>query len=246
VALLKDRNGVIDINLPISGSVNDPQFSVGGIVVKLLVNLLVKAVTSPFSLLAGGGGNGPDLGLVEFRPGTATMTDASAAGLDKVAGALADRPALQMTITGTADTQAEGPDAQREAVETQLRTLARDEALHAGKSASAPEALTPANRSELLKTLYRQTRLPDKPRNVLGMAKDLPDDQMEALLRRNVAVTDETMRQQALARAIAVRDALVAKGISSERLFLAAPALHAAGADAAPWTPRATLSPTMP
>ncbi len=245
VALLKDRNGVIDINLPISGSVNDPQFSVGGIVIKLIVNLLVKAVTSPFSLLSGGGGSGPDLGVIEFRPGTATITDASAAGLDKVATALADRPALQMTITGTADAQSEEADAQRETIEAQLRAMARDESLRSGAPASAPVAFTAASRSALLKTLYKQTRLPDKPRNVLGIAKDLPDAEMEALLRKNVVVNDETMRQQALARALAVRDALIAKGVSSDRLFLAAPALHTGGADAAPWTPRATLTPAM-
>ena len=76
------------------------------------------------------------------------------------------------------------------------------------------------------------------------MAKDIPDADMEALLAKNVTVNDEAMRQQALARAIAVRDALVAKGISSDRLFLAAPSLHAAGTDA--WTPRATLALAMP
>jgi len=249
VALLKDRNGVIDINLPISGSVNDPQFSVGGIVLKLIGNLLLKAVTSPFSLIAGaGGGGGPDLSAVEFRPGTAAMTDASAAGLDKVAKALADRPALQMTITGSADPQAEHDAWQREQVEAQLRTLARDDALHAGApgtaAASAPAALPPDTRSALLRKLYSQTRIPSKPRNALGLAKDLPDAEMETLLSRNVPVNDEAMRQEALARAIAVRDALVAKGISSDRLFLAAPSLHAAGADA--WTPRASLSLATP
>jgi hypothetical protein len=244
VALLKDRNGVIDINLPISGSLNDPQFSVGGIVIRLIGNLLLKAVTSPFSLIAGiaGGGDGPDPGAIEFRPGTAVMTDASAASLDKVAKALADRPALQMTITGSADPQAERADWQRENIESQLRTMARDDALHAGVpgSAASGAALPAATRSALLKTLYKQTRLPDKPRNLVGIAKDLPDAQMEELLRKNVPVSDEAMRQQALARAIAVRDALVAKGITSDRLFLAAPSLHAAGGDA--WTPRASLS----
>jgi hypothetical protein len=246
VALLKDRNGVIDINLPISGSLNDPQFSVGGIVVKLIVNLLVKAVTSPFSLLAGGSGSGgPDMSAIEFRPGTAVSTEASAAALDKIAGALADRPALQVTITGSADPQAEREAWQRETIEARLHTMARDDALHAGTASAASDAaLTPANRSALLKTLYKQTRLPDKPRNLVGLAKDLPDAEMEALLSRNVAVNDEAMRQEALARAIAVRDALTAKGISTDRLFLAAPSLHAA--DATPWTPRATLALAMP
>lgn len=250
VALLKDRNGVIDINLPISGSLNDPQFSVGGIVVKLIGNLLLKAVTSPFALLTGGGGGsgGPDLSAIEFKPGTAFMTDASAASLDKVAKALADRPALQTTITGSADPQAEHDAWQREQVEAQLRTMARDDALHAGAPASAAAsgsvALPPATRSTLLKTLYKQTRIPDKPRNLVGLAKDLPDAEMEELLRRNVPVNDEAMRQEALARAVAVRDALVARGISSDRLFLAAPVLHATGSDA--WTPRASLSLAMP
>ena len=250
IALLKDRNGVIDINLPISGSVNDPQFSVGGIVVKLIVNLLVKAVSSPFSLLTGGagGGTGPDMSAIEFRPGTAIVTDASAASLARIATALADRPALQLTITGSADPQAERADLQRETVEAQLRTMARDDTLRNGAPASVPtdaaSTLPPATRSALLKKLYQQTKLPDKPRNLVGMAKDIPDADMAALLAKNVAVNDEAMRQQALARAIAVRDALVAKGISSNRLFLAAPSLHAAGTDA--WTPRATLALAMP
>ena len=250
IALLKDRNGVIDINLPISGSVNDPQFSVGGIVMKLIGNLLLKAVSSPFSLLTGGagGGAGPDMSAIEFRPGTAIVTDASAASLARIATALADRPALQMTITGSADPQAERADLQRETVEAQLRTMARDDTLRNGAPASVPtdaaSTLPPATRSALLRKLYQQTKLPDKPRNLVGMAKDIPDADMEALLAKNVTVNDEAMRQQALARAIAVRDALVAKGISSDRLFLAAPSLHAAGTDA--WTPRATLALAMP
>jgi hypothetical protein len=183
------------------------------------------------------------MSAIEFKPGTAVFTDASAASLDKVAAALADRPALQVTITGSADAQAERTDWQRETIETQLRTMARDEALSAGAPASAPLTLTPARRSALLQALYKRTRLPDKPRNLVGMLKDLPDAEMEKLLMNNVPVDDEAMRQEALARAIAVRDALIAKGISSDRLFLAAPSLHTPGTE--PWTPRATLALAM-
>jgi hypothetical protein len=105
VALLKDRNGVIDLDLPISGSINDPQFSIGGLIVKVIVNLLVKAITAPFALLTGGGG--PDLSQVAFLPGTATLAPGAEAALDKVAKALQDRPGLRMTVTGTADLAAE-------------------------------------------------------------------------------------------------------------------------------------------
>src|SRR4029079_6911446 len=50
VSLLQDRNGVIDINLPVAGSLDDPQFSVGGLIIRVIVNLLTKAVTAPFAL----------------------------------------------------------------------------------------------------------------------------------------------------------------------------------------------------
>ena len=83
VALLKDRNGVIDVNLPVEGSINDPQFSVAGLVVRIIVNLIAKALTAPFSLMAGGGGE--DLSVVAFRPGTSTMDDGASAVIDKVA-----------------------------------------------------------------------------------------------------------------------------------------------------------------
>ena len=72
VALLKDRNGVIDVNLPISGSLDDPKFSIGGLIIRVIVNLITKAITAPFALLgnlAGGSGDGAELSYVQFDPG---------------------------------------------------------------------------------------------------------------------------------------------------------------------------------
>ena len=90
VALLKDRNGVIDLDLPIGGSINDPQFSVFGLVLKVIGNVLTKAITAPFSFLSGGGDD--DLSVVTFEPGTAVLTPEGRAAADKVAKALLDRP----------------------------------------------------------------------------------------------------------------------------------------------------------
>ena len=243
VALLRDRNGVIDINLPISGSINDPQFSVFGIVLKVIGNLLVKALTAPFSLLAGGGSE--DLSLVEFRPGTAQVTDGGGAALDKVAKALADRESLKMTVTGAADPVSEREEFQRAALEARLLAERRREMLRGGAAPAEADALStlePETRARVLKEVYRAADLKTKPRNALGFAKDIPGPEMEALLKASTVVTTDAMRELALQRGLAVRDALLAKGLPGERLFLAAPKLRASGEEDAAWTPRVQLT----
>jgi hypothetical protein len=244
VALLKDSNGVIDINLPVSGSVNDPKFSVGAIIWKVILNLLTKALTSPFSLLAGGAGSDA-LSLIEFRPGTALVTESGASAINKVAKALTDKPALKMTVTGAADPASEREAFQSAAIETRLLAEKRREALRSGapaEAASAPLRLAADERAQLLKQVYEETDLPNKPRNALGFAKDIPGSEMEALLKVRMPVSEEAMSELALRRGIAVRDALIAKGLPSERLFLAAPKLRAPGEANAAWTPRVQLS----
>jgi hypothetical protein len=237
VALLKDRNGVIDINLPVSGSINDPQFSVWGIVFKIIGNLLVKALTAPFALLAGGGSE--DLSFVGFEPGTNRFNNGGQATIDKVAKALADRPALKMTVTGAADPASEREAIQRAALDARIRAEQRRDALRAGAASDAPlPALTPPQREALLKRVYDDTKLPDKPRNVIGLAKTIPAPEMEALLMQATVVSTDSARELALQRGLAVRDALIAKGLPSERLFLAAPKLRASGEEDAAWSPR--------
>ena len=243
VALLKDRQGVIDINLPVSGSVNDPQFSVGGLIVRLIVNLLGKALTAPFALLAGGGSD--DLSLVEFSPGTASISPGSQAVLDKVAKALGERPALKMTVTGAADPASEAMAYRQQALEARLQAERRRELLRTGpgtdtKTSSSVE--TAADRERLLRLVYRQTALPNKPKNLVGMVKDIPAAEMETLLRAHLQPSADALRELALQRGLAVRDALIARGLPSERLFLAAPKLRAATDTEAGWTPRVQLS----
>src|SRR6201996_5844685 len=73
VSLLKDANGVIDLDLPVTGSLDDPQFRVGPIIWKVFVNLLEKAVTAPFKLLGSLFGGGEEMNVVEFAPGSAAL-----------------------------------------------------------------------------------------------------------------------------------------------------------------------------
>src|SRR5271168_1054587 len=108
VSLLKNSKGQIDVRIPISGSLSDPQFSIGSIILGAFMNLIVKAATAPFSLIAaafGGSGSGAqqDLGYIEFKPGYSTLTPDSQQKLDTVAKALAERTGLKLNISGRVD-----------------------------------------------------------------------------------------------------------------------------------------------
>lgn len=241
VALLADRNGVIDINLPISGSLNDPQFSIGPIILKAIVNLIVKAVTSPFSLLASAvGGGGDELSSVNFLPGSALLGNQARQGLDKVAKALADRPALTMTVVGSASLSAERDALRRD--QLQQRVLAEKRRTSTRTGAAQAMAFTAAEYPALLTEVYKRAEI-NKPRNALGFAKELPVAEMEALLLANMPVGEEQVRALAAQRAAAVRDYLMAQKLPADRLFLGA---SKTGPVDASWRPRAELNLALP
>ncbi|KQR45773.1 hypothetical protein ASF94_08320 [Acidovorax sp. Leaf160] len=237
VALLADRNGVIDVDLPISGSLNDPQFSLGSVIWKVLGNLIVKAVTSPFALLTGGFGGSEELDKVEFQPGSAVLQSPAQARLDTVAKALADRPALSLTVVGEAALEAERNGWKRERLQDLVASEKRRAAAQAGQDTGQLGPVTEAEYLPLLREAYRRADI-TKPRNLVGMAKDVPQQEMESLLLANIAVPQDAMRQLAIARGVAVRDYLAAQSIATDRLFLGAPRPTASGDG---WTPHAEL-----
>ncbi|MET3378512.1 protein of unknown function [Variovorax sp. OV084] len=242
VALLADRNGVIDVDLPLSGSLNDPQFSVGPLIWKAVVNLIVKAVTAPFSLLTGGlGGGSGESSAITFEPGSSELSAAAKEGLDKVAKALTDRTTLQMTVIGTSSLEKERDAYQRQRVRQLAYAEKRRVAVRGGQTGTDVPPVTDAEYPELLTAVYKRADI-TKPRNLVGLAKDLPVPDMEKLLFASVPVDEESMRQLAVERGAAVRDYLLAKKLPSERLFLGAVRTSASGSD---WKPGAELSLTM-
>jgi len=137
LALLRDSNGVIDINLPIGGSLDDPQFSVGGLFVKAIVNVLAKAVTAPFSLLSSIFGGGEELSLLEFDAGRASINDAGVAKLKSMAKILQDRPALKLEITGRTDPEADREDLKKASIDRKVRVSDDDLTSLANRRAQA-------------------------------------------------------------------------------------------------------------
>lgn len=238
VALLADRNGVIDINLPVSGSINDPQFRLAPIIFKLIFNLIGKAITAPFSLIASafaGGAESPS--QVEFAPGSAVLASENQHRLESVAKALADRPALQITVVGHSDLEAERSGYQRRRLDERVlaekrRVLARD-----GQPIPEKLAVSAEEYPALLKEVYRRADIP-KPRNLIGIAKDIPQAEMEALLLASIPVTPDALRDLAVARGQAVKDFLASRSLPEDRMFLGAPLLSRQGED---WRPQAEL-----
>lgn len=235
VALLADRDGVIDLDLPVSGSLNDPQFRLGPVIGRIIVNLIGKAVTAPFSLLAGalgGSGGGASTGQVEFAPGSAALTPGAQQQLDKMVKALAERPALRITVTGAASLAAEREGLQRD--QLRRRVLAEKRRARADDAGPVSADEYPG----LLRRVYRRADIP-KPRNLIGLPQDLTVPEMEALLlAHQPAATEAAAAALAQERAQAVRAYLVAQKLPAERLFVGAPK---AAAPQEKWTPHAEL-----
>ena len=193
------------------------------------------ALTAPFSLLANalGGSDATELSTVAYAPGSAVLSDAARAGLDKVAKALADRPTLRMTVVGTAQLETEREALKREKLAGLLLAEKRRVAGVKGQDVAAVHAYSPAEMPVLLRSVYRRADI-SKPRNLVGLTKDIAVPDMEALLLANITVNEEAIRDLALQRGVAVKDYLAGKKVSAERLFLGAIKTNARAADAKP------------
>ncbi len=231
VALLKDRNGVIDINLPVGGTLDDPKFSVGAIIIQVIVNLVVKAVTAPFALLgAAFGGGGEELAYLEFAPGSAQLDAPDETKLKSIAKALTERPGLKLDVAGRVDPASDREGLKRVTVENQIKAQKVKET---GKGAAAIPLdeikVEPSEYPKYLTAAYKDANFA-KPRNVIGIARDLPVPEMENLMLANAQATEEDLRQLANRRAQAAKDWLVAKGgVPADRVFLVAPKVGTEG-----------------
>ncbi len=230
VALLKDRNGQINIDLPISGTLSDPEFSVGGIIVRIFLNLIVKAVTSPFALISSAFGGGDELGYAEFAAGSATLSDATQGKLDTIGKALADRPGLKLDLIGRVDPASDADGVRQQVLRSKLNAFKRKESLdRGGESASEDVGVTDADKEKYMGKVYAAQKF-DKPRNAIGFVKTLPTAEMEKLIVANTPVTADALRSLASRRAEAVRAYLETKAsIPAERMFLIAPKVTADG-----------------
>ena len=238
VALLKNARGEIAVDVPVTGSLSDPEFSLSGVILDAFLNLIVKAATSPFSLIASAFGTQEDLDYVEFTPGLATLTPDSQQKLATIAQALQDRPGLRLDISGRVD-----PQFDREGLrEARLASLLRMWKIKdiGGHEDADRVQLTPEEYEAYLTRIYQTATFP-KPRDFLGMDKPLPPDEMKKLLLTNMEINDQDLQHLADRRANAVRQWLSGQ-VDPDRLFVVTPTLTAEGIKDQGKTTRVDLS----
>jgi Domain of Unknown Function (DUF748) len=233
VSLLKDRNGVIDLTIPVTGSLDDPQFRLAPIIWKVFVNILEKAVTAPFALLGALFGGGPDIQFIDFKPGVGTLDPAAADKVKTVAKALIERPQLKIDVPIAAVPDVDGPalvDA-RFAAELSAAQSAKGSPKKAASGADPPpyDQLDPATQLELLTQLYSkdigaEPKFPD----AVTSLKSKPDmvsaklDFLRKAIHDHIEVGGElqSLGQQ---RAAAVQAALLTDSqVTADRVFVVA------------------------
>ncbi|PSL91931.1 DUF748 domain-containing protein [Pseudomonas sp. R9.37] len=225
IALLKDSDGKISIELPVTGDLNNPQFSVMPIVWQTLRNLVVRAATAPFKFIGGlvTGGGSEDLGNVSFAPGSSELNKNAQSALDTLAKALKERPTLRLEIEGTAAASSDGPLLAAERLEREYQYNYYKILQRRGDKVPAQASLLVVPEKEkapLLEGIYR-TRLKQQPP---AEWKDLSSDERTAKLRDGLikfwGASDVLLRQLGQDRASAIKDYLVDKGqLEDDRVY---------------------------
>ncbi|MCH9639405.1 MAG: hypothetical protein K0U40_07915, partial [Betaproteobacteria bacterium] len=222
IAILKNSRGEIDIHLPVKGSLNDPQFSIGGIVFDAFTNLLTRAITAPFSLLGSMLDGEDELSSIEFTPGFAQIDDKAAKSLRTLSEALIDRPALSLDIAGHIDPLTDNEGLKLAIMQRKIKALKLAADAKKGQSGGSLDdvELTPEEYSKYLEQVYKKEDF-EKPTNLIGLTKSIPDDEMEQLILSNTVVTQSKLIDLAERRAIAAQNWLITEGmISADRVFV--------------------------
>ncbi|WP_349971361.1 DUF748 domain-containing protein [Pseudomonas caspiana] len=225
VALLKDTNGKISIELPVSGDLNNPQFSVMPIVWQTLRNLVVRAAAAPFKFIGGlvSGGGSEDLSSVRFAPGATDLSPDTQKALDKLAAALKERPTLRLEIEGTSAASSDGPFLAQQRLEREYQYTYYKILQRRGDKVPARAAMVDVPDSEkapMLEGIYR-ARLKKQPAaQWADLGKEERSNKMRAEIIQFWSGNEVLLRELGQNRASSVKDYLVDKGkLEDERVY---------------------------
>lgn len=225
IALLRNRKGEIDLDVPVTGEIDDPKFSVGYFILKIIGNIIEKAVTAPFAFIGSIFGGGEDLGYVEFGYGSSTITEKNAKKLDILVTALYDRPLLKLDIEGHVDINKDAEILRQSVLEKKVKFAKYDYYIKRGLKTPSVEKINiePDEYRKYLIMAY-DAEIALKQKKEKGRIEKLRTDEVEQLMLSKIIVTKGDLRGLAYERASQVKDYILRSGkVEKERVFLVEP-----------------------
>ncbi len=227
VALLKNRKGLIDLDLPVSGRLDDPEFSLTGIVLQSLRNIITKAATSPFSLVSSIVSGGEELRYIEFPAGLAELTDTGREKLASMQKLLYERPNLNLELTGYVSREEDRQALVDQALERKIRA-AKAKAMKAQKGTEKDEieAVEPGSEAyrQTLREVYKaEVRTgPDAAEDAKPLSDaSLTEREMKEMIRQRISIPDSELWLLTQERVKQVKDFILRdERISGKRLFI--------------------------
>jgi hypothetical protein len=233
VALMKDSDGKIKMHVPITGSLEDPQFSISHIVVDALVNAIGKIVTSPFRALASLIGSEQDLSTISFSPGEAGLDKQQISKLDDLIKALKTRPVLKLEIKGAAFQEQDWPAVSDDALYDQLKRIKAAELNKQGgrKIRAEHVVISDQDYRRLMEQLFAEKFPQMVEKSLLGTLRlagtqvDTSTHQFYAVAKEKLSAIiqpeEQRLKNLAAERAQAIANYIVKKGgIPNERVFI--------------------------
>lgn len=222
-SLLKDKNGVIELDVPVSGTLDDPSFKLGPIIWKVIGNLFEKVLTAPFRALGDLFGGKEDVQFLDFAPGSTAVPSAAASNLSGIARGLSEKPELRLDIPA-------GPGLALDAdgiADERVAAAAMAKEVKKGEAADLA-ALDPNKRHDRLEDLYKarlktKPAYPAAPEGEEKAARHARESEwLIAELRKSFAPTAAELAALGKARAEAVRQALLTGStpVDPARLFI--------------------------
>jgi outer membrane protein OmpA-like peptidoglycan-associated protein len=225
ITLLRDSDGKINLDIPLTGRIDDPEFSVWRIVVQVIVNILTKVATAPFALLGSLFGGGEELSYIEFDNGSTDLSEPNMKKIETLVKALKAKPALKLDIVGGVDMERDREGLIQYQFQRKLKAQKLNELVRKGEKVESVDEITIEKQEyeRYLKRAYSAEKFP-KPRNIVGMEKGLPNEEMEKLMMTHIVVKDDDLRLLATKRAETVSEALREKGeFEPGRVFVVEP-----------------------
>ena len=225
VALLKDTEGKISIELPVTGDLNNPQFSVMPIVWQTLRNLVLRAAQAPFKFIGGliTGGGSEDLGNVSFAAGSSELSGDAQSALDKLASVLKERPELRLEIEGTSAQGSDGPLIAQQRLEREYQATWYKILQRRGDKVPANASMLVVDDDDkpaMLEGIYRTRLKQQPPAEWQQLSRDERTTKLREAVIKSWAESAALLRTLGQERASSIKDYLVEKGkLEDDRVY---------------------------